>query len=83
MDDSKVDMDKYLEILENRRTCIMLKPHFDMDSITDLDDIYIDDTEHYKPWTLNEDITCPHGNLSIAKETTRLVPEEIEKMLKI
>lgn len=83
VDDSEVDMDSYMAILENQRTYSILNPYSEMVSIIDLDNIYIDDTEPYKPCTLNDEITCPHGNLCIAKEMMILIPEKIKKMLAV
>ena len=35
------------------------------------------------PWTLNEDITYPHGNLCTAEETMIFVPQEVKTIFQL
>lgn len=69
-------MKKYFENLETDRTDIMLKSNTNNSWNNNFS---IEDTKEVR-WTLNKDITCPHGNLCIAKEIMILVPEEVKNI---
>ncbi|CAI6345706.1 unnamed protein product [Macrosiphum euphorbiae] len=74
-------MNNYFENLEIERTRIMLHLNVNVDNF--IDSIFdIENTENV-PWTLNEDITCPHGNLCIAEETMVLVPREVKTIFQL
>jgi len=74
-------MKDYFENLEIERTRIMFDFNTNINSYIE-NIFYIENTENVQ-WTLNEDITCPHGNLCIAKETMILVPKEMKDILQL
>jgi len=73
----------------------MIKPDYDFcrkwddNLLQSLEEIYqndsfncsqiINNTEHM-PWVFNSDIICIHGNMTIEKNTKRLVPEKVKNM---
>ncbi|XP_029342051.1 ubiquitin carboxyl-terminal hydrolase 48-like [Acyrthosiphon pisum] len=72
-------MSDYFENLETERTRIMFDFNDNLNRYTD-NVFYIENTGNER-WTLNEDITCPHGNLCIADETRILVPKKVKNIL--
>ncbi|CAI6370726.1 unnamed protein product [Macrosiphum euphorbiae] len=74
-------MNDYFENLEIERTSMMLHLNVNVDNF--IDNIFdIENTENV-PWTLNEDITRPHGILCIAEETMILVPQEVKTIFQL
>ncbi|CAH1732352.1 unnamed protein product [Aphis gossypii] len=37
----------------------------------------MNNTEHIRPWRFNSDIICKHGNMTIEKDSKKLVPKEV------
>lgn len=70
-------MKKYFENLET--DCIRSMLNSNTKNKSENYNFFIEDTEEVR-WTLNKDITCPHGNLCIAKEKMILVPEVVKNI---